>query len=201
MEIPSHDFIPKYTPAVYLFLLACIVAFLFFMASSIFISTLPFSEGSWKGVYWGVAFGITALYEGSKLIKAIEFDDLEMVVRYRFRRQKSIDYHEIKGVNLQWEYIDSKRGKVYFYGMENIEELLPRMTGILSNKKILDINLEEEARKTSSERNKRVRYALIFTVAIGLVAEFVGNADWSYFYIILILYFILAYQVLRLFIR
>ena len=201
METRSNTFIPKYYLATYIWLFAYTVGFVFLIAFSILRSSSPSGEGYWVGIYWGVGFGVAALYEGSKLIKAIEFNDNEMVVQYHVRGRKVIDYREIKGVNIQWSYMDTKRAKIYFYEMVNQEDLLTKVIGILGNKKILDINLEEEHKKTFAARNKRFRYALIFTVAIGLVAEFVGNADWSSFSIILLLYFVLIYQVLRLFIK
>jgi hypothetical protein len=201
METPASTFIPKYYLATYIWLSAYVVGFIFLLVFSILTSSLPSGEINWAGIYWGAGFGVAALYEGSKLIKEFKFDDNEMAVHYYVKGGKTIDYREIKGINIQWSYMDTKKAKIYFYEMKNQDDLLAKAVDILRTKNILDINLEEEHKKTFAARNKRLRFALIFTVAIGLVAEFVGNADWSYFSIILILYFILVYQVLRLFIK
>lgn len=201
MRQSSIAFIPKYYPATYIWLLIYFGGFILLIAYSLIISTLPVAEGNWRGIYWGIGFGVAALYEGGKLIKAVEFNENEIVVHYFIRKQKTIEYREIKGLNVEWAYLDTKKTKIYYHGMKNQEELLVKATDILRRKNILKINIEEEERKDFSARNKRLRFAFIFTVAVGLVAEFVGNADWSYFYIILILYFVLAYQILRLFIK
>lgn len=201
METPSNTFVPKYHPATYIWLLIYVVGFVLLITFPIVRSSMFPGEENWVGIYWGIGFGIAALYEGSKLIRAIEFGDNEMSVHFRIRGQKIIDYTGIKRINIEWSYIDSIKSKIYFHDMENQDELLTKIAGILNKKNIKDISLEEEEKKALAVVYRRLRFALIFTVAIGLVAEFIGNADWSYFYIILILYFVLIYQVLRLFIK
>jgi hypothetical protein len=201
METPSSIFTPKYTPVAYIVIFACFGVFVFLVAAWIIRRTLLPGEDNWVAIYWGVAFGLTGLYEGSKLIKVIEFHTNEMTVQYHFGRKRSIEYRGIKGINTEWSYLDTIRGKIYLYGMENLSDLLMKVIGILGEKKILEIDVKEEDERFRIVRYKRLRYAIIITVAIGLLAEFVGNADWSYFYIILILYFVLAYQILRLFIK
>lgn len=167
-----------------------------------FVSTLPHGGNPWEStVYWIIAFPIAALYEASRMIKVVEFRDSEMIVRYYLRRNKAIGYREITGIEVEWSYIRTTRGRIYIGEMVNQDELEARVVDILRARQILDINLTEENRKTVDAVKKRLRYALVITIVIGLVAEFVGHADWSEFSIILFLYFILAYLVLWLFIK
>lgn len=200
METPSKTFIPKYFSVTYIWIFTCLGGCLFLAVFSIFRSAPLYDEWEFKGILGSMLFGLTAFYEYSKLVKAIEFNDNAMVVHFRMQMRKIIEYRNVMRVNIQWGYIDSKGAKVHFDGMENQDELLKKMADTVYNRDVLNIYREEEKR-TSATRNKRLRYTLIFTVTIGFVAEFVGNADWSYFYIILALYFVLVYQVLRLFIK
>lgn len=201
MDTTSNTIIPKYYPATYIWLLFYVVGFVALMTFPFIRSAIFPGEEYWVGFYWGIGFGLAALYEGGKLIRVIEFGDDEIVLYRRLWGRKSILYREIRKINIEWSYIDAKGAKIHFYGMVNQEELLKKVTDTLSEKNILDISLREEEKKSLAVVYKRLRYALILTVAIGLVAEFVGNTDWSSFYIILILYFVLIYQVLRFFIK
>lgn len=202
MESKIEKFFPKYNlwdhiePFVYLGVSAFLILF------SMFVSTLPHGGNPWEStVYWIIAFPIAALYEASRMIKVVEFRDSEMIVRYYLRRKKAIGYREITGIEVEWSYIRTTRGRIYIGEMVNQDELEARVVDILRARQILDINLTEENRKTVDAVKKRLRYALVITIVIGLVAEFVGHADWSEFSIILFLYFILAYLVLWLFIK
>lgn len=201
MQTPSILFVPKYTPGAYIWLAIYIAGFVLLMTSPFIRNALYPGEETWVGFYWGIAFGLAALYEGGKLIRAIEFGDDGMVLDRYLRGRKSIPYREIKRIILEWSYIDAKGAKIYFHDMTNQDEMLTTLTQVLSAKNLANLSLEEAQKKVRAVVFKRLRYALIFTAAVGLLAEFVGHADWSSFSIILLLYFVLAYQVLRLFIK
>ena len=201
MQTPSNVFIPKYTPGVYIWLAIYIAGFVLLMASPFIRRVLYPGEETWVAFYWGIGFGIAALYEGGKLIRAVEFGDDELILDRFLRGRKTVPYRDIRKISLEWSYIDAKGAKIYFHDMVNQDEILSKITQVLSAKNISNISLEEVKKNARAVVYKRLRYALIFTAAIGLLAEFVGHADWSSFSIILVLYFVLAYQVLRLFIK
>jgi len=88
METPSSVFVPKYHSATHIWLLIYVAGFVLLMTFPFIRNAMFPGEETWVGFYWGIGFGMAALYEGSKLVRAIEFGDEEMMVHLYMRGRK-----------------------------------------------------------------------------------------------------------------
>jgi hypothetical protein len=195
VEIQSNVFTPKYLFTVYLKPLVYGVGFFF-------LSFVVIQRG-WYG--WDYAlilalFGFPAFQEAGKLIKEIEFGENEMIVRYFLWREKSVDYHNIKNVDVNIS-IGFSNAVISLKEMTNRMELQKRLADILRKKKIREINIEKEIEKKSKAGKKIFSYAFAFTVVIGVVASSIVNADLATWALMLVLLFAISVIILSVFIK
>ena len=195
MEIQSNVFLPKYLFTAYLKPLVYSIGFFV-------IGFVMLQRGwyTWEYVLVLVLIGFNAFQETKSIIKEIEFDESEMIICYVLWMEKSVDYHAVRNIDPNIS-ISFEGAFISLKGMMNGIDLQKRIAEILREKKIREINIEEEIKKKSKAGKKIYGYAFAFTFFVGVVASSIVTADLATWALLLFLLFAFTVIILALFVK
>jgi uncharacterized membrane protein YbjE (DUF340 family) len=195
METQSTIFVPKCLFTIYL------IAFMY-AGGFVFLLFVIFQQQrfDWQYILVTAFCGFNAVLESRNIIKEIEFCDNDMIVHYYVWIEKVIDYHDITNIKINLS-INASNAIILLRQMANRMELQKRVADLLHNKKIREINIESEIKKTSKVGRKILSYALISTIIIGGLTSTIVHADLASWAFLLFILFFVTVLIFSIFIK
>ena len=194
METQFNIFTPKYMFTEYLKVFVYTGGFVFLLFMGIQRQSF-----NWQYTLITALCGFTAFQVAKNIIKEVEFGENEMIIRYYVWVEKVINYHDIN-INVN-SSIHAKNISILLRQMTNRMELQQKIANVLRNKKIREINLEAEIKKSTQAGRKILIYALIATITIGILASSIVHADLAVWAVILLVLLATIVFILAIFIK
>jgi hypothetical protein len=155
---------------------------------------------SWVFLSLLLVSALVAFLNGKEIIREIEFSDESMTIHYFIWPESEIEWREIKSIQANVS-IKARRVTIPLTQIRNRMELQNRVAIILSEKKILNINIEEEIIKGKRILVKRLKYTVITTTALVLLAISVIRADLATWAFLIFMLFFVALLIFSIFLK
>lgn len=195
METQTDIFRPKYFFTTYLKVL---------MYSGFFVILLYINfqrqDLNWQIIFLTAITGFVAILEVKSIIKEVEFNYFSMVIRYYAWPEKEIKFHDIQDIEVNTT-IRARGMVILLREMTNRMELQRKVAGILLEKKIKKIDIDEKIEEKRRTLTKILKISLISTAVIGIMASFILEADLATWAFLLFILFFLIFLGLTIFIR
>ena len=134
------------------------------------------------------------------IVKHIEFGYQSMIVQFYILGEREIEYQNIRDINVN-SFIKMKGSVIELTDMSNRMDLQKKITSILRERKILDIDIDERIGQQKRRVIKILKYAFISTVVIGGAASLIVHADLVTWAFLLLILFALIFGSLATFIK